>query len=112
MTDESTVREIMFSRCRGHFSLLRDIEKNTAWRRQRMEAQEKQWIQDQFPYRPSKIFPEIMKWMQLFTDKIIDKTRFPFFVLNGDPNGKKSIGRPFGWEIQNIDLVMSKHWAS
>jgi hypothetical protein len=41
MTDESTVREIMFSRCRGHFSLLRDIEKNTAWRRQHMEAQEK-----------------------------------------------------------------------
>jgi hypothetical protein len=84
MTDESTVREIMFSRCRGHFSLLRDIEKNTAWRRQHLEAQEKQWIQEHLPYRPSKVFPEIVNWMQLFTNNIIDKTRFPFLVLNGD----------------------------
>ena len=106
MTDESTVREIMFSKCRGHFSLLRDIEKNTAWRRQHLEAQEKQWIQEHLPYRPSKVFPEIVKWMQLFTNNIIDKTRFPFLVLNGDSQMGKTrfAARLFG---ESKTLILS-----
>ena len=71
-----------------------------------MEAQEKQWIQEQFPYRPSKIFPAIVKWMQLFSDKIIDKTRFPFLVLNGDSQmGKiRFAARLFG---ESITLILS-----
>ena len=84
MTDQSTIKELMLSRCRAHGSLLRDIRNNSAWRRQDMEEAQKIWIQTRMPYRASKVFPEILKWMQLFTDTSVDRSRFPFLVLNGE----------------------------
>jgi hypothetical protein len=49
-----------------------------------MEEADKNWIQQRMPYGSTKVIPEIVKWTQLFTNTIIDRTRFPFLVLNGE----------------------------
>ena len=106
MTDQSTIRELVRSRCRGFVSLQRDIRNNSAARRQEVEEAEKNWIQQRLPYCSSKVFPEIVKWMQLFTNPSNDRTRFPFLVLNGESQMGKTrfAARLFG---ESKTLILS-----
>jgi hypothetical protein len=63
--------------------MIRDIVANTAWRREHQEKAEQQWVHLRVPYKASKMYPDVFKWLQIFNDASNDRTRFPFLVLNG-----------------------------
>ena len=83
MTDASTIREITLSRCRGAAGIIRDINANTAWRRDCNEKAEQEWVHLRVPFKASKMYPAVFSWMHSFSHGHGEKTRFPFLVLNG-----------------------------
>ena len=84
MDDDVAQEEIVRARGRGTKGFLQEIDFNRRWRKARLAAAEKKFLEWSIPLKPSKVFRMVVNWMKAFVEEYGRATRFPFLVLNGE----------------------------
>ncbi|CAE7310316.1 unnamed protein product [Symbiodinium sp. CCMP2592] len=82
LEDSVAKSELMTARGRGTRNYLAEIQHHEAWQQARRNAAVKALLESWMPWKPSRIVPAVVEWMQLFAT-VGTRARFPFLVLVG-----------------------------
>ncbi|CAE7662212.1 unnamed protein product [Symbiodinium microadriaticum] len=97
--------ELMTARGRGTRNYLAEIQHHEAWQQARRDAAVKALLETWMPWKPSRIVPAVVEWMQLVAT-VGTRARFPFLVLVGPSQyGKTEYARRL-WDAART-LVLS-----
>ena len=75
--------QMRHARGRPMQAYMSEIDEDNRWRQAVREKAEKIRLERTIPFRPSKHFEEIIKWVEGLKSGYGKETRFPFLVLNG-----------------------------